>query len=72
MVARFKYKCDSCGHTKFSATGFANDMPLGESDDEWMFRLIFICEHCNQEVTKVISKMNKEISKQNEELNLSW
>jgi hypothetical protein len=62
MVARFKFKCDSCGHTKFTATGLANDMPYGESDNEWRFRLTFSCDKCSEVVTEVVKRMNEEIS----------
>ena len=44
---------------KTGATGFANDMPVGDSDDEWQFRLIFTCARCDNEVTEVVSTMNK-------------
>jgi transcription elongation factor Elf1 len=62
MVARFNFTCDFCGHDKFTAAGLANDMPNGESDDEWQFRLIFTCDSCNNVVTEVLSRMNKQIS----------
>ncbi|WP_068545918.1 hypothetical protein [Thalassotalea crassostreae] len=62
MVARFNYKCDACGHSAFSASGFANDMPIGLSEDEWKFQLVFVCKNCSQEVTNVISKANGKIA----------
>ncbi len=58
MVARFNFKCDSCGSARFTATGFANDEPDGDSQDEWKFRLIFSCENCSQTVTEVVKTMN--------------
>lgn len=60
MVGRFNFKCRSCGNTNFTATGFANDLPSGESQDEWKFQLIFTCANCAEEVTKVVTKMNGE------------
>ena len=62
MGGRFNFKCGSCGHTKFTAAGFANDMPSGESEDEWKFQLIFTCDNCSQKVTEVVKKINGETS----------
>ena len=60
MVGRLNYNCGACGHTGFTATGIANDMPEGDSEHEWKFRLVFNCENCSQEVTEMITKMNGE------------
>ena len=60
MVARFNFKCDACGHTKFTATGYANDEPDGDRPDEWKFHLIFTCENCSQAITEVVQAVNGE------------
>ena len=62
MTKRFNYRCHECRNETFTAHGIANDMPIGDSDDECKFSLIFTCDNCFNEVTTISTHMDQSIN----------